>query len=394
MARIASGLQMLSSSAKRAFFTARSSTTDSMTRSTSARSPRWVVADTRPTISSASASGALLLLDLLGQRRGQPGQHAVRRVLAAAAQDDLVARGRSHLGDARTHDPGPDDSYPRDGHGGPMLPAGNHGRSTPGRAPCVQEWRMTTNGLLALVGGVRVDRGLHLRRRAARRLGRHGVVVLPTAAAYQHPERVALQAAEWFAALGGQVEGLMVVDRADGRRPRHGRGGPPALASSISPAGPPSTSSRCSRAPPPSTALREAWRSGAVVAGSAAGAMVLTDPMVDPRGGALTVGLGLVDQLAVVPQYGDGLEDAHGQKLAAHRGAGPGRAARRRGSRTGPPCSGPGDGKLELRGRGTPGGVPRRRPHRGARRPAGLTARLGRCGSGLSPPRRSSPTRW
>ena len=39
-------------------------------------------------------------------------------------------------------------------------------------------------------------------------------------------------------------------------------------------------------------ALREAWRGGAVVAGSSAGAMVLTDPMVDPRGGALTVGLG------------------------------------------------------------------------------------------------------
>ena len=53
-------------------------------------------------------------------------------------------------------------------------------------------------------------------------------------------------------------------------------------------------------------ALREAWTGGAVVAGSAAGAMVLTDPMVDPRGGALTVGLGLVDQLAVVPHFGDG----------------------------------------------------------------------------------------
>src|ERR1019366_9563779 len=62
-------------------------------------------------------------------------------------------------------------------------------------------------------------------------------------------------------------------------------------------------------------ALRQAWTSGAVVAGSAAGAMVLTDPMVDPRGGALTVGLGLVDQLAVVPQFGDGHDDAHGQKL-------------------------------------------------------------------------------
>ena len=33
--------------------------------------------------------------------------------------------------------------------------------------------------------------------------------------------------------------------------------------------------------------------------------MVLTDPMVDPRGGALTVGLGMVEQLAVIPHFGD-----------------------------------------------------------------------------------------
>ena len=62
-------------------------------------------------------------------------------------------------------------------------------------------------------------------------------------------------------------------------------------------------------------ALRAAWAGGAVVAGSGAGAMVLTDPMVDPRGGALTVGLGLIDQLAVVPQFGHNQDDAHGQKL-------------------------------------------------------------------------------
>ena len=43
--------------------------------------------------------------------------------------------------------------------------------------------------------------------------------------------------------------------------------------------------------------------------------MVLTDPMVDPRGGALTVGLGLVDKLAVVPHFGDEHDDAHGEKL-------------------------------------------------------------------------------
>jgi cyanophycinase len=48
-------------------------------------------------------------------------------------------------------------------------------------------------------------------------------------------------------------------------------------------------------------ALVAAMDDGGVLAGSSAGAMVLSDPMVDPRGGAFTLGLGLVRQLAVVP---------------------------------------------------------------------------------------------
>jgi cyanophycinase len=50
-------------------------------------------------------------------------------------------------------------------------------------------------------------------------------------------------------------------------------------------------------------ALLEAWREGAVLAASSAGAMVLCDPMVDPRGGAYTVGLGLVANLSVFPHH-------------------------------------------------------------------------------------------
>ena len=46
-----------------------------------------------------------------------------------------------------------------------------------------------------------------------------------------------------------------------------------------------------------------AWHAGAVIAGSSAGAMVLGDPMVDPRGGAFTLGLGLLEQLAIVPHH-------------------------------------------------------------------------------------------
>jgi cyanophycinase len=173
---------------------------------------------------------------------------------------------------------------------------------------------MTTNGLLALVGGFEWTPGCTFDATLLSASGGKEVVVLPTAAAYQHPERVALHAADWFATLGAQVEGLMVVDRASANDP-----GMAAVVRGASfvylAGGSPLHLKSVLKGSATLDALREAWTGGAVVAGSAAGAMVLTDPMVDPRGGALTVGLGLVDQLAVVPQYGDGLEDVHGQKL-------------------------------------------------------------------------------
>ena len=56
--------------------------------------------------------------------------------------------------------------------------------------------------------------------------------------------------------------------------------------------------------------LTEAWDDGAVLAGSSAGAMVLCDPMVDPRGGAFTLGLGLLANLAVIPAHNRWSEDA------------------------------------------------------------------------------------
>jgi len=169
-------------------------------------------------------------------------------------------------------------------------------------------------GLLALVGGSEWTEGCTFDAGLLAASGGNEVVVLPTAAAYQHPERVVLEAAEWFEPLGGQVEGLMVLDRASANDPgmaavvRAARfvylaGGSPLHLKSVL------------KGSATFDALREAWSGGAVVAGSAAGAMVLTDPMVDPRGGALTVGLGLIDQLAVVPHFGDGTDDVHGQKL-------------------------------------------------------------------------------
>ncbi|HVB92144.1 MAG TPA: Type 1 glutamine amidotransferase-like domain-containing protein [Acidimicrobiales bacterium] len=173
---------------------------------------------------------------------------------------------------------------------------------------------MTTTGVLALVGGSEWTEGCSFDATLLAASGGHNVVVLPTAAAYQHPERVVLRAAEWFEGLGGRVEGLMVVDRASADDP--GMAGAVAAASFIYLAGGSALHLKAVlKNSAVFEALRQAWGGGAVVAGAAAGAMVLTDPMVDPRGGALTLGLGLVDQLAIVPHYGDEEDDAHGQKL-------------------------------------------------------------------------------
>ena len=62
-------------------------------------------------------------------------------------------------------------------------------------------------------------------------------------------------------------------------------------------------------------ALVAAWQGGAVLAGSGSGAMVLCDPMVDSRGGALTLGLGLVEQMAVIPHHDTWSEDKQKRTL-------------------------------------------------------------------------------
>jgi cyanophycinase len=157
-------------------------------------------------------------------------------------------------------------------------------------------------GPLALVGGAEWTHGCTFDAELWDASGRGEVLVLPTAAAYEHPERAVDTAHQWFASLGATARGLMVLNRRDAedagmaREVRGARfvylgGGSPLHLRSVL------------KDSPVWSALIDGWRDGAVVAGSSAGAMVLCDPMVDPRGGALTLGLGLVTQLAVLPHY-------------------------------------------------------------------------------------------
>jgi len=158
-------------------------------------------------------------------------------------------------------------------------------------------------GTLALVGGSEWQegcRGFDSELLAAS--GAEEVLVLPTAAAYEHPEQSVATAEKYFAALGSRVRGVMVLSRPDANDPAHaaavaaGRfiylaGGSPMHLRSVL------------KDSAVWDALVAAWRSGAVLAGSSAGAMVVGDPMVDPRGGAFTLGLGLISRLAVIPHH-------------------------------------------------------------------------------------------
>lgn len=160
------------------------------------------------------------------------------------------------------------------------------------------------NGVLALLGGSEwTEPCRELDARLLERAVGGEVVVLPTAAAFEHPGRAVERATAWFEKLGAQVRGLDVLNRRDAETDDNvaavrdasfvylADGSPLHLRSVLK-----------------GSALYDAlvgmYQRGGVVAASGAGATVLCDPMVDPRGGAYTVGLGLVQSLAVFPYHG------------------------------------------------------------------------------------------
>ena len=154
-------------------------------------------------------------------------------------------------------------------------------------------------GTIALVGGAEWQEGCSFDAELLAQAGGE-VLVLPTAAAYEHPDRAVATAERWFSSIGGRARGLMVLGRPDAEQEAN------AAALRSSPfvylgGGSPLHLRSVLKDSLVWDALLDAWHGGAIVAGSSAGAMVLTDPMVDPRGGAFTIGLGLVEQLAVIP---------------------------------------------------------------------------------------------
>ncbi len=161
------------------------------------------------------------------------------------------------------------------------------------------------SGVLALVGGNEWTKGCEFDSELLALSGTEEVLVLPTAAAYEQPQRAVATAERWFASLGAKVAPLMVLNHADACDEANAAAVRAAKFVYLS-GGSPLHLRSCLKGSAVFDAIRETWQSGAVIAGSSAGAMVLCDPMVDPRGGAYTVGLGLLEQLAVVPHHDSG----------------------------------------------------------------------------------------
>ncbi len=163
-------------------------------------------------------------------------------------------------------------------------------------------------GTLALVGGGEWTDGCRaFDTDLLAASGGSEVVVLPSAAAFEHPERVAERAVSYFASLDATGRPLMVLHRAEAEDHK--------IASTVRKArfvylsdGSPLHLRSVLKDSALYEAMLAAYHAGGVLAASGAGATLVCDPMVDPRGGAYTVGLGIVSGLAVFPYHGTAAE--------------------------------------------------------------------------------------
>ncbi len=155
-------------------------------------------------------------------------------------------------------------------------------------------------GLLALVGGNEWRVGCTFDREIVDSKPGAPVVVVPTAAAFEGPNGAIATATKWFTSLGATVETCPLFNRPDASDPGiveqlanaqilYFSGGSAMHLVSVL------------QDSPAWEAVKAAWKGGATLAASSAGAMVLADPMIDQRGGAFTLGLGLLPGVAVLP---------------------------------------------------------------------------------------------
>jgi len=153
------------------------------------------------------------------------------------------------------------------------------------------------NGTVALVGGAEWTEGCTFD--AALIDGVDEVLVIPTALAYENPGHALARAEAWFAQFGARLRVLDIYRRADAMSADVAEAADARLI--YVPGGSPMHLRSVLHETPLLDALVSAWSNGANVAASAEGASTLCAHMVDSRGGAFTVGLGLITTMTVVP---------------------------------------------------------------------------------------------
>lgn len=156
-------------------------------------------------------------------------------------------------------------------------------------------------GIVALYGGGPFIANDDLDRRLLAQVGATKAVVLPTADAFEHPERMVAAAMAWGERLGVEVEAVMAMARPDALDAgiaavvEHARavylvGDSPMHLRSVL------------KDTPLFDALHQVVANGGAVIAVGPSATALCDPMTDPRGGAFTLGLGLVAGLALITE--------------------------------------------------------------------------------------------
>lgn len=173
-------------------------------------------------------------------------------------------------------------------------------------------------GMLALIGGGEWADGCTFDSELLAVSGGTEVVVLPTASAFERPELLVERARTWFDGLGATVREVPVLTRGDGLVAENLDAIRAARFIYLAGASPMHLRAVLKDSPL-FEAVVKAHEGGAVLAGSAAGADVLCDPMVDTRGGALTVGLGVVPGVAVIPRINHWSEEKVRRTVALTR---------------------------------------------------------------------------
>lgn len=170
-------------------------------------------------------------------------------------------------------------------------------------------------GTIALAGGGPFSANDELDGRLLAAVGADRVVVLPTADAFEEPAKLVATAKSWGERLGVAVEALMVLQRHDAEDA--------AAADAVRAAGAVwlvGDSSQHLRSvlkdTPVYAAIEEVLAAGGLVAAVGSSAAALCDPMLDQRGGAFTLGLGLVRGVAVIPQAEDWSEERRTRTLS------------------------------------------------------------------------------